>query len=170
MVKSFLSLREQFIQDDKAIIPVKISSQERFYDIYDRNGLMMSDEIAVYLDKNVSIIPRRIPVTLLFCCPDMSDTKKDAVKNLVKIHYGLKYQKLKRNLLQKLLYLLIIMFTGVLFLIGAYASQQNISVVFLAGFLMIWSVLIYIPGTAALFSDILSVLKIYNAEINFKII
>jgi hypothetical protein len=170
MVKSFLSLREQFIQDDKAIIPVKIADQEWFYDKYDRNGLMMPDEIAVYLDKNVSIIPKRIPVTLLFCCPDISDTKKDAVKNLVKIHYGLKYQKLKRSLLQKLLYLSVLMFTGVLFLIGAYAAQPDLSVLFLAGFIMIWPVLIiYIPSMQALFSDILSVLKVYNAEINFKI-
>lgn len=172
MVKSFLSLREQFIQDDKAIIPVKITNQERFYDDYDRNGLMMSDKIAVYLDKNISIIPKRIPVTILFCCPEMSDTKKDAVKNLVRIHYGLKYQKLKRNLIQKLIYLVIITFAGVLFLTGAYAAQQNISdsVLLLAGFLMIWSVFItYIPGTAALYSSILSVLKVYNAEINFKI-
>lgn len=172
MVKSFLSLRDQFIQDDKAIIPVKITSQERFYSEYDRNGLVMSDDIAAYLDKYVSIIPKRIPVALLFCCPEMSDTKKDAVKNLVKIHYGLKYQKLKRSLLQKLLYLIIITFAGVLFLTGAYAAQQNLSdpVLLLAGFLMIWSVFItYIPGAVTLYSSILSVLKVYNAEINFKI-
>jgi hypothetical protein len=62
------------------------------------------------------------------------------------------------------------MFTGVLFLIGAYAAQPDLSVLFLAGFIMIWPVLIiYIPSMQALFSDILSVLKVYNAEINFKI-
>jgi hypothetical protein len=172
MVKSFLSLREQFILNDKAIIPVKITNQERFYDEYDRNGLMMSEEIAAYLDKNVSIIPKRIPVALLFCCPEMSDTKKDAIKNMVKIYDGLKYQKLKRSLIQKLIYLIIVMFAGVLFLTGVYATKQNLSDSFflLAGFLMVWPVfIIYIPAAAALYSNILSVLKVYNAEINFKI-
>ncbi len=91
--------RGQFIQNGTIPLRVNLHHPDELYSNFDRTGQVLSDSMLSYIDKNIKVIPFGIDIEILFFCPGITATKKDAVINLFKTIYRDLYTQSRRRLL-----------------------------------------------------------------------
>ncbi|NCB04634.1 MAG: hypothetical protein EOM69_03830 [Clostridia bacterium] len=95
-------------------LAIKISDAAQFASTYDQSGRTLSDGLASFLDRSVAAVPARAALTLQFFCPAaLSGTRRDAMQNMLRLHYGQRRRALGRALAAELVFLFALLAAGV---------------------------------------------------------
>lgn len=88
----------QLTQAGKGIIPIRIRDPGGFRDPLDPSGLIFNPQTAAYIAACLELLPKKLPVKLLFYCPRLSPTKKDAAARLVNTYYQSRRETILREI------------------------------------------------------------------------
>lgn len=91
------SVESLYVSESHLIIPIKVESDIQLFDAHDYLGIRLAPGIAQYIDSCAAKVRGKLQVRLVFYCPHMPLQKQDAVRNLIRIHYGTRVQQSNRR-------------------------------------------------------------------------
>ncbi len=123
------SYTELFCGQNGMTVPIRVDTEQSFFDRRDALGVTLSPALCEYLDGCLSNLPRAKKITLVFYCPSLTSTQKEVVRNLVKTHYGLRLAYGEKALLQAAVQAVVeIVFAAVLCVCLFFASEMALRV------------------------------------------
>lgn len=140
-------VERNYIRDDgKAVIPIKLESIDNLYMKHDYKKLVLSDDVADYIEEIASIIPFKYDIVLEFHCHQISDDEQERIKKIVKNNFGMEIDDIDYENRMSGYISIILFIVGIAILIIAYALEGKIlelidELLFIAGWVVLWDMM-----------------------------
>ncbi len=166
-------VEKNYIQGNKAVIPIKLNSIKDLYMKHDYKNLALSDELCNYIKEIAYIIPFEYPIELEFHCPKISLEEQDRIRKVIKNNYGMEIDDCDYDVKvinKKCRFLFVV---GVLLLFLSFGLENKIpsfieELIYIAGSLAIWDMLEYlIFDNPEKRIERLNKLQLYDSEVTF---
>lgn len=165
--------RNYIREDGKAIIPISLDSIDNLYMKHDYKKLVLSDDVADYIEEIASIIPFKYDIVLQFHCHKISEEEQDRIRKIVKNNFGMEiddidYENRMGGYISAILFIV-----GIVIFIIAYALEGKIlkiidEFLFILGWVIIWDMLESIIFTSNERNiKRLNKLQLYDSKVEF---
>lgn len=138
--------RNYIREDGKAVIPIDLNSVDDLYMKHDYKKLVLSDDVADYIEEIASIIPFKYDIVLQFHCHKISEEEQERIQKIIKNNFGMEiddidYENRMTGYISILLFII-----GVVILIVACALEGKIlklidELLFIAGWVILWDMM-----------------------------
>ena len=138
--------RNYIREDGKAVIPIDLNSIDDLYMKHDYKKLVLSDDVADYIEEIASIIPFKYDIVFQFHCHKISEEEQERIQKIIKNNFGMEiddidYENRMTGYISILLFII-----GVVILIVAYALEGKIlklidELLFIAGWVILWDMM-----------------------------
>jgi len=82
-------LMKYYIEENRAIIPIKISKKEELFSSFDPNQIVISPEIISYIEEIVYYIPYQYNIVLNFVGVEFEESEKEQIVEALSSRFGL---------------------------------------------------------------------------------
>lgn len=142
--KKFKNIDLKLDETNRFIIDMNILDNSAFLSPYCGNLLLISSEVASYLENAIKYIPPKFDITLHIKSKDINDEKKNQYKNAIKNYFTNNILQLKREIFFQTIMSLIMLFIGIFIIsLMLILSNNKVNIIQdtileIAGWVFIW--------------------------------
>lgn len=151
-------VEKNYMQRDKAIIPVKLEKISDLYMKHDYKQMELSDSVCDYIEEIAYMIPINTDIVLEIHCPEIDEELQTKIKKNIKNNYGMEIDDNEYDLAVNNRRALIFAISGILLLI-LHMFIENLGRLFADFLSVVWWVAIW---------DMIEILVLQNQEIKWK--
>ena len=151
-------VEKNYMQNGKAVIPIKLEKISDLYMKHDYKQMELSDSVCDYISEIAYMIPINTDIVLEIHCPKIDEEHQNKIKKNIKNNYGMEIDDNEYDLAINSRRALIFAIFGIVFLVVS-VLLENISRVFADFLSVVWWVAIW---------DMVEILLLENREIKWK--